>query len=100
MVLQKTSEEKQKEYKQKLGDKVSFAKDIEGLEENETFKKLINWLKKELERTKDQMLICPREELIVAREFACGVKMLLRQIEVWKKNGHRALEILKKLDNK
>ncbi len=94
--------EKQKElqkqlYINSLQKDIDFADGLKALDENKTFKELVLWMEKELERTKNQMLKCKKEEIFEAREYARGFATILKQLKIFKKSGERAEKKLKEL---
>jgi len=97
MTSQEQKNQEQEQYILALNKKIEFAEGLKLLEENKGFQELISKLEKELERGKEIMLRCKKEELENAREFPRGIAAVLRQIELWKKEGIRAKEKLNNL---
>jgi len=90
-------EQEREKYILVLNKKIEFADGLELLEKDRTFQEIISKLKEELERGKNWMLKCKKEDLENAREFPRGISAVLKQIEIWKKSGIRAKEKLKEL---
>ena len=97
-VIQKNKLDQQL-YLNKLYEQVEMGNGLKDLEKNnKSFQKLLEWLRSELERTKNGMLKCKIEELSQAREYARGNAVILRQIEIFKKTAEIANQKLKDLN--
>ena len=86
-------------YKSELYEKANFAEGLRNLEkENKWFKKFINWISQEIEKEKNNLLICEDEEVLKIRFEARGKQAILRQLEIIQREGDLAKKKLEELN--
>jgi len=74
-------------YQGELQSNIDYANGIEQLFENRWFNRFIDWIKGEISKDSDNLLLCEDDEVLKIRFEARGKKAILRQLELIKKQG-------------